>query len=328
MVRASPTLVALALLSGAAAAQEPRAKPPPAPGQEAPPPPTPVRAPLTEEERARERLAPEKTAPIRRETLQDTVGPLPFIVQPRALAYLTVKPHLQLSRAGVRGTEIDADADLGLDNYEVSSPAVNFEVRTDLGGLRNTVLFSYRDSSYRGARALKGPITYDKTTFPGGTVVATTIEVRFLEARVEQRVFGGGEGSALEGWVTFGGIYAAVGTVLKAPGGVFDSAGAPQLSREVDTQETALPLLGGRIEWEWTGWLSVYAEGDALTFRTSNTRSTFLRAAAGFEVRLGRGWGFTLDYAASWLEIVKGAEDRDETGLLALGPRLSLVAEL
>ncbi len=324
-MRVLAALAVVALLSRAAAAQEPAPKPPPAAGQQTPPPPGPPRAALTEEERARERLAPEKTAPLREGTLQDEVGHLPFIVQPRALAYLTVKPRLQLSRAGVRGTEIDADSDLGLDNYEVSSPAVNFEVRTDFGGLRNTVRFSYRDSVYRGAQALSAPITYDKTTFPGGTVVATTLEVRYLELRMDQQLFGG---AVWEGWITFGALYASVGSVLKAPGGVFDSVGAPQLSREVDTQETALPMLGGRLEWKWVSWLSLYVEGDALTLRTSNTRSTYLRAAVGFEVRLGRGWGFTLDYAASWLEIVKGAEDRDEIGILAFGPRLSLVAEL
>ncbi|MCI0340495.1 MAG: hypothetical protein L0216_04995 [Planctomycetales bacterium] len=332
-----PLLPWLPMLMGAVAAAAPCAaqdpSPPPAP-QEPPPaaPLAPESRPPAPEPPAQEPAPAPEAAPAESEKPEKKARaegpeepPLPFLVEPRALAYLRVLPTLRLDRDGVEGTEIDVDRDLGLDNYEIASPAVNFELRSDVGGVRNIIRFAFRSSEYRGAHQLSKEITYDKTTYLVGTPLETILNVRYAEARVDQRLWAA---RAIEAWVNIGILYAFFGTELKAVGGQVDSGGVRFPGREVDSQEAFLPMVGARVEWAVADWFSLFAEGDGMSLGTGPERSTFARAAGGFEMRFGKGWGLTLDYAVSWLQIVKGRDDRDETSLLVFGPRLALIAEL
>ena len=204
----------------------------------------------------------------------------------------------------------------GLDNHEVSSPAILVDIQTDLGPWSNILRFQYQDSEIRGSDAVRTDFRYDRTLFLQGTVVDAIFSLADVELKLMQRL---GDWGDWEVWATVGGHYTRASTRLRAPA---------TFQRESNGMDLPQLVAGGRLAWTPAPWFSVFAELDGIAWKVQGVRSASLRGSAGFEIRVSAGWGLVLSYNASYLEAVTTGDNRDELRVLAYGPRLAILAGL
>jgi hypothetical protein len=240
-----------------------------------------------------------------------------LVLQPRALSYSVIEERFRVGASGSKGTNIEPDDDLGMDNVLFLSPAVNLELNFKIFGLLARFHFSYTASTLHGLYQIGRPITFSRTTFPVGTVVGSQFTHRRVTVRYFQEIIAS---DLFDVDVALGADYFYFRNILDAP----------TLAREKDVTESAIPVIGARGFYKPFDWGKTFLRLDGFYWNLGRETGMtgILETSLGVSIHISGNLGFAVEFAVEWISIRKGRPARVEVDCVTYGPRISVYAKL
>jgi hypothetical protein len=218
-----------------------------------------------------------------------------FVLKPRALSYKFILERIRIDGAGVTGTWIKPEEQLGMDRERFLSPEINIQIHYDILGFMARLHLTFVDETLHGLSLLDRDVRLRHTLFPAGTVVGSEFTHRRASVRYCQEVY---KSDSLDFAFLAGGEYVFFRNVITSPG----------LAREKDITETGFPILGTRGFYRPVAWGKVYASLSGFYWKAGKEGDLAgtLEFSAGLFLQLCRNWGFMLDFTVKWTALREG----------------------
>jgi len=240
-----------------------------------------------------------------------------FFVEPRAIGYRFILERVRVGDGGARGTKIEPEADLEMENALLLSPEINTQINYEILGYLTRLRFNYTSVTLHGLAKLGRDLAFGSETFTAGTVVGSVFSQRRVSLRLVQEVF---KSDAVEVDVGLGADYLYFYNLLHAPG----------IARESDTTETGLPV--AETEWRFLplAWGVIHARLGGFYWNLGRETgfAGVLAFSTGVSVFFTKSWGFTIEFSVNWISMGKGRHDRTLVNYWEFGPGLALYASL